>query len=102
MNRVKDLFSHYIGTITEEPDRVTIRNVNTIIDHWGKLRQVECKVDVALQHSGYSTYAEERTHEILGGNGCGCLTLEEALEKAERNLEKYNFRRKDYEEVSLL
>ena len=101
MKRVKDLFSHYIGTITEEPDRVTIRNVNTIIDHYGKPRQVECKVEVALLHTGYSAYAEEKTLEIMGGQGCGCMSLDEALKMAEENLKKYNFKKRKYEEVSL-
>ena len=37
--------------------------------------------------------AEERGLEILGGCGLPCDDLDEALRKAERQLEKYNFKR---------
>lgn len=97
----RDLFSQYKGTITETEKGISIRNVNTLIDFWGKEHKVECSVEIKKRNGEYSVWFEEKTLEILGGGGTCCQTMEDALNVAKDKLMRYRFERKSLEQTSL-
>lgn len=108
------LFSRYVGKIEKkETDSVyyryeiTITNVNRLITKRTdgsvfKDRPVKCSVTVEYdKEDNYGVMAEESTYEILGGSSVGQMNKDEAMERAKRELIKYNFIQKNDEQLSL-
>ena len=95
-SRILNLFTEYEGKIFETDNHITIENTNMISDGI-KAKRVLCTVRIVHYNRRelfqWSVEAEERGLEILGGCGLPCDDLDEALRKAERQLEKYNFKR---------
>lgn len=106
MNEFIEMFSHYKGYVEEKPGEIKISSKNTILDYWGKPRKVECQVAICMSFvvdpNRYSVRAEEKTLEILGGSSTGYLSKEEALYRAKKELDRYCFEHKEYEEIPLL
>lgn len=101
-----ELFSHYKGkVISDYPGEIKIVHRNEIKDHWGKKKKVDCQVLVGLTYivdkNRYRVWSEEKTYEILGGSAIGELTVEEAVERAKKDLERYCFERNETEQMSL-
>lgn len=112
MNEVIELFSHYIGKVEQKFDWVTISNENILTDQDGNKHKVKCYVSVQ-HYKGYQEdvfngeyeYGEdgyESTYSILGDHACPCVDLNEALKTAEKDLERFCFKRKTIEEIPLL
>lgn len=108
------LFSRYVGKIEKkETDsiyyryEITITNVNRLITKRTdgsvfKDRPVKCSVTVEYDtEDNYGVMAEESTYEILGGSSVGQMNKDEAMERAKRELIKYNFIQKNDEQLSL-
>lgn len=106
MNRLEELFSRYVGSISKTEDGISIANNNRLIlkrTDGIVLRDqvVKCTVGVSLNDGEYRIQAEEGTLTILGGMSCGRLSLEEVLKIAKEQLKKYNFAKKKNEQYSL-
>jgi hypothetical protein len=101
-SRILNLFAEYEGTIYESENRITIEADN-LISNTIRTKLNKCTVRIVYYDRrelfNWSVEAEERGLEILGGCGLPCDDLDEALRKAERQLEKYNFKR--VEQISL-
>ena len=101
-SRILNLFTEYEGTIYEDENRITIEADN-LISNTIRTKLNKCTVRIVYYDRGelfnWSVEAEERGLEILGGCGLPCDDLDEALRKAEKQLEKYNFKR--VEQISL-
>ena len=106
--RILDLFEQYEGTIYESEnhistgERITIE-ANNLISNTIRTKLNKCTVRIVYYDRrelfNWSVEAEERGLEILGDCGLPCDDLDEALRKAEKQLEKYNFKR--VEQISL-
>lgn len=109
-----ELFSHYVGEVEQKitdsiyyPYEITISNANRLITKRtdGTVfadRYVKCCVTVEYgEKDGYGVMAEEKTYEILGGSSCGQMTKSEAMERAKRELMRYNFKPIEAEQLSL-
>ena len=101
-SRILNLFTEYEGTIYEDDNHITIE-ANNLISNTIRTKLNKCTVRIVYYDRrelfNWSVEAEERGLEILGGCGLPCDDLDEALRKAERQLEKYNFKR--VEQISL-
>lgn len=100
-----DVLSHYKGKITSEPGALKIVANNPLIDHKGLVKKVECSIQVRqsfiVDPHRFQVWAEEKTLEILGGSSCGSMTKAEAIDKLEKQLEKYRFKRTEAEQMTL-
>ena len=101
-DRILNLFEQYEGTIYEGENHITIE-ANNLISNTIRTKLNKCTVRIVYYDRrelfNWSVEAEERGLEILGGCGLPCDDLDEALRKAEKQLEKYNFKR--VEQISL-
>ena len=102
----EDLFSSYYGKSEIKNDRIVFANVNELIDDCGISHRVLCKIQVEVSFIAdpkrYSVRMGEKTCEIIGGSCCGSLTKEEAYARVKRGLERYRFKHKEMEQLSLL
>ena len=105
MKEIIDLFSRYEGEIIQDKNEIAIIANNTIIDSGGKKHErIKCEVNIhwgRINNYPFCLSAEEKTYQILGGMGCPCDDLDEALKIAEAQLDRFGFRKKLYEEVTL-
>lgn len=100
--QVISLLEKYKGDIKANSNAIWIENINTL--EWqGKQRKVNCHVEVSESEGKYrfNVNAEEQTISIIGGCGCPCETLEQALKQAEQMLKKYKFEKKEIQQTSL-
>ena len=105
MNEAIELFSQYEGKIVQEENRVKIIAINEIGAYGGKVRKVECQVEIHRNIGctyPYGISADEKTLQILGGMASPSDDLEEALIEAKKQLNRYNFRHKKEEQLTLL
>lgn len=115
LDRIEELFKQYQGKITHAEaeseyyqHEVSITSKNFIRSYYKngevhKQGNVDCFVNVHYDASNkdYGIDAYERTYEILGGSGVGLCTIDEVMAKAEAMLERYNFKKKEPEQISL-
>lgn len=108
MEEFVELFCNYNGTITQkanEPGRLEFSSVNDLVDYWGKHHKVLCKITVnksfIVDPKRYSVWADEKTCEIIGGSARGSLTKDEALERVQKELVRYNFQQRRNMQTSL-
>ena len=101
-SRILNLFTEYEGTIYEGENHITIE-ANNLISNTIRTKLNKCTVRIVYYDRrelfNWSVEAEERGLEILGGCGLPCDDLDEALRKAKKQLERYNFKR--VEQISL-
>ena len=94
---MKDLFkriaSEYIGTITETKNDATIENDNKICSDYGV---VHCTISIKCWDWGLSLWCDEKTNSIIGGR---CIPFNEL--NLRKELERYGFRKKDMQQLSL-
>ena len=106
MNRLEELFSHYVGHISRTDDGISIINNNRLVlkrtdgvvlrDQYAK-----CTIEACFADGEYRIRAEEGTMTILGGMSCGRHTIDEALKIAKEQLKKYNFAKRKDEQLRL-
>lgn len=106
-----DLFNGYVGKITTTTNSIKITAINVlqkccvntetgIVDRENK--KVECYVEITKNDNGtYSLDACEKTYEIIGGVGYPIKDYKELKEQCESLLKRYNFVRKQAEQLSL-
>lgn len=101
MNEIIDLLSNYKGEIERTEKGIEFTSVNAIYDHWGKEHHILCTIEVRYVNNAYTIFSNEKTYEILGGDGMGGLTKDGALKRIRMLLTHYNFKKKEYSETSL-
>lgn len=101
MNDVKELLSRYKGNLLEMQEegieKLTLMADNVLNDR-GKPKKVECRITVTKKDGLYYVNAEEKTYSILGGEGG---REDHVVERCEKLLKKYNFKEKEFCEVTL-
>ena len=106
-SRALELFSKYNGNITSNDKTITISCRNSLFDYRvNKEHLVLCHVSVGLLGDGAAyplcSDADETTYCILGGCGHPCSSVDECLDIALHNLERYKFTKKTgYEQLTL-
>lgn len=105
MDKIKQILMKYRGTMKEDPGEIVFTNTNTIIDWKGNKHKVPCEIRIRkafiVDPERYAVDMEEKTLAILGGECCGHLTKEEAIQRVRHGLKRYCYEKKQNEQYSL-